>query len=120
MFAISHPDHKQEEISAAIQFFRSLQQLRRKNSGINSSRPTQSIFCVGILSARAGWMVTSFSESVQSIQLFIPSEEKLSSRLHFCPDLFHVFTLLPVRIDLLALEAHGHGSRCHFSGEKRS
>jgi hypothetical protein len=30
---------------------------------------TQSIFCVGILSARAGWMVTSFTESVQSICL---------------------------------------------------
>jgi len=94
------------------------QQLRRRNSGINSSKPTQSIFCVGILSARAGWMVTSFSESVQSIQLFIPREERLLSKLHDCPDPFDVFTLLPVRIDLLTPEAHGHGSRCHFSGEK--
>ena len=94
------------------------QQLRRRNSGINSSKPTQSIFCVGILSARAGWMVTSFSESVQSIQLFIPGEERLLSKLHDCPDPFDVFTLLPVRIDLLTPEAHGHGSRCHFSGEK--
>ena len=78
----------------------------------------QSIFCVGILSARAGWMVTSFSESVQSIQLFIPGEERLLSKLHDCPDPFNAFTLLPVRIGLLTPEAHGHGSRSHFSGEK--
>jgi hypothetical protein len=63
-------------------------------------------------------MITSFTESVQSIQLFIPGEERLLSKLHDCPDPFNVFTLLPVRIDLLTPEAHGHGSRCHFSGEK--
>jgi len=63
-------------------------------------------------------MVTSFTESVQSIQLFIPGEERLLSKLHDCPDPFNVFTLLPVRIDLLTPEAHGHGSRCHFSGGK--
>lgn len=63
-------------------------------------------------------MVTSFSESVQSIQPFIRGEERLLSKLHDCPDPFNVFTLLPVRIDLLTPEAHGHGSRCHFSGEK--
>jgi hypothetical protein len=54
-------------------------------------------------------MVTSFTESVQSIRLFIPGEERLLSKLHDCPDSFNVFTLLPVRIDLLTPEAHGHG-----------
>lgn len=63
-------------------------------------------------------MVRSFSESVQSIQPFIPSEERLLGKLHDCPDPFNVFTLPPVRIDLLTPEAHGHGSKCHFSGEK--
>jgi hypothetical protein len=63
-------------------------------------------------------MVTSFTESVQSIQLFISGEEGLLSKLHDCRDPFNVFILLPVRIDLLTPEAHGHGSRCHFSGEK--
>ena len=63
-------------------------------------------------------MVTSFTESVQSIQLFIPGEERLLSKLHDCPDPFNVFTRLPVRIDLLTPKARGHGSRCHFSGEK--
>jgi hypothetical protein len=63
-------------------------------------------------------MVTSFTESVQSIQLSIPGEERLLSKLHDCSIPFNVFTLLPVRIDLLTPEAHGHGSRCHLSGEK--
>jgi hypothetical protein len=63
-------------------------------------------------------MVTSFTGYVQSIQLFILGEERLLSKLHDCHDSFNVFTLLPVWIDLLTPEAHGHGSRCHFSGEK--
>jgi hypothetical protein len=65
-------------------------------------------------------MVTSFTESVQSNSavVFIPDEERLLGKLHDCPDPFNVFTLLPVRIYFLSLEAHGHGSRCHFSGEK--
>src|SRR6266550_3098422 len=94
------------------------QQLRWRNSAINSSRPTQSIFFAGILSARTGWIVRSFSESVQSMQPFIPSEERLLGKLSYCPDLTNVFTLLPVRIDFLSLEAHEHGSWCHASVEK--
>src|SRR5579864_6756462 len=40
----------------------------------NSSRPTQSIFFAGILLARTEWTVTTFSESVRSIQLFVSCE----------------------------------------------
>jgi hypothetical protein len=32
-----------------------------------------------------------------------------------CPDHINVFTLLPVGIDFLGLEAHEHGSWCHAS-----
>jgi hypothetical protein len=39
-------------------------------------------------------MVTSFSESVQSIQLFIPGEKTLYSKLHDCPNPFNPFTLM--------------------------
>jgi hypothetical protein len=52
------------------------------------------MFYVGILSARAGWMVRPSSESVQSIQLFIPGEEALYSKLHDCPNPFNPFTLM--------------------------
>jgi hypothetical protein len=63
-------------------------------------------------------MVRSFSESVQSIQPFIPGKESHLSKLLYCPDLTNVFTLLPVGIDCLSLEAHEHGSWCHASMAK--